>query len=599
LTGILLKALADMKFDMLRGRTVADSKDSAVLTPSALSTVGLRRATEARLIKVQNRTGFDIHIIPDSAPFGAETGLVRNGATSTLDTFVDDLGQNEANDFSLSLRVAASAIEEIGDREPVFDLPIVSSSCQSARLHLLRPVSLQPGQRELLRIYEKSISSDSICSEGSGFISAYYHADPVVEWCMHNQRLRSSAVDVFSLRKGRDLLSSSAWSPEDEVNEDLTFSGFQGHEALVENDGPEKAAGIIVREASDVERATKTTPTRGGHRNNWLRPYLKNDSPEWTDMTCTLRMARERVMLPDDNWIWVNDWTVDLRGKLGETTDADGWEYEADFETFTRDRRYYQRGDSCRRRRWTRTRMVRPPRQDDPNRILKFVWETSKDDNGNFDVVVRSHVRIKNATTSLMTFFVFSPSWDEDKLVGTAQPNTWLDVPVPLASAVYLRLARSSGSQEVLSVRDCELSDKVMIVPTSHTASNFVRTSLDLKDVSDTTLFFLIEVRNKKGITEIIVHPVLRIVNLLPCQLECQVGEVTSAVDTGFVDARRVVGKSSKKIANVETMRIGSGKEGSCTASNPYRKPHVSLRGKSSPSLDLNCVGAVTEYLLL
>lgn len=33
---------------------------------------------------------------------------------------------------------------------------------------------------------------------------------------------------------------------------------------------------------------------------NWLRPN-EMDFPEWTDMTCILRMERDRVMLPDNH----------------------------------------------------------------------------------------------------------------------------------------------------------------------------------------------------------------------------------------------------------------------------------------------------------
>eukprot|EP00957_Ditylum_brightwellii_P013994 1055711-Ditylum_brightwellii.AAC.1 len=70
-------------------------------------------------------------------------------------------------------------------------------------------------------------------------------------------------------------------------------------------------------------------------------------------------------MLPDNNWIWVNDWTIDLSGKYGLSADADGWEYKADFETFKRKRRFYNRGDFCRWRQWTKTCMVKPPMLDD------------------------------------------------------------------------------------------------------------------------------------------------------------------------------------------------------------------------------------------
>jgi hypothetical protein len=340
LTGIFLRDFAQIKFDVLRDQSDTDSREGAVLTPSVLSTVGLRRATEALSIKVHNMLGFDVHVVPDSSPFAPESGLVANGSFATLEPIVDALGQNGAEDFTLCLRVSESAAQRIGDREPVYDLPIASTSKKWARLYLLRPIcpvdQLDPGRAHLLRLYESRSSPGTAISEGTVTQSSHYNAEPVVEWCMHNQRLRSSIVDIFSLPKGSDLLSSSVWSPEDELNEDVIE--YHGIDPGAGHDGPEAAAG-----GAPGQNATKSASLRTSHKGNWLKPYLKNDSPEWTDMTCTLRMARERVMLPDNNWIWVSKWAVDLRGKLGDSTDADGWEYQADFETFTRTSRYVER----------------------------------------------------------------------------------------------------------------------------------------------------------------------------------------------------------------------------------------------------------------
>jgi hypothetical protein len=42
------------------------------------------------------------------------------------------------------------------------------------------------------------------------------------------------------------------------------------------------------------------------------------------------QMARESDV-PGNNWIWVNDWTVDLSGSLGESTDSDGWGTKLEF----------------------------------------------------------------------------------------------------------------------------------------------------------------------------------------------------------------------------------------------------------------------------
>lgn len=370
MTGIFLRDFEDVKFDFIRTNKVPGhvdtSREGSILSPSALSTVGLRRATESRRIRVHNRTGFDIHVVPDLTPFDSNSGLVPNGGTE----FIDD-GSTSGNDepLSLTLRLAQSAVESVGNREPIYDLPIVSAISGGTRMFLLRPVatyeSLRPGKASLLRLFDGRASPETILTEATNLEAAYQNAEPVVEWAMNNQRLRSNVADVFSVDKGRDLLSSNLWSPEDEINDDA-----DEWSKTIDDDGPEVAAG---HQRSSPSRS-KTTITLNRHRSNWVKPYLTNDSPEWTDMTCTLHMARERVMLPDPNWIWLSDWTVDLSGKLGDATDADGWEYQTDFETFTRKRRDYQRGDSCRRRRWTRIRIVKPPMLEDPLRQLKIVW---------------------------------------------------------------------------------------------------------------------------------------------------------------------------------------------------------------------------------
>jgi SHR-binding domain of vacuolar-sorting associated protein 13 len=141
-----------------------------------------------------------------------------------------------------------------------------------------------------------------------------------------------------------------------------------------------------------------------------------------------------------------------------------------------------------------------------------------------------------------------------------------------------MRIARKLGAFEPASIRDCSSTDRVLIVPSGHTASSIFRTSMDLEDVSGTTLHFLVEIRSEKGIVDIEIQPVLRVVNLLPCQLECQFGEVMRADDSRVANSRPVIGRATKNIAKTEAMKIASGKEGACTAVNPWFKPHVSLR---------------------
>ncbi len=268
--------------------------------------------------------------------------------------------------------------------------------------------------------------------------------------------------------------------------------------------------------------------------------------------------------MPDKRWFWVDDWSVDLNGKLGLHTDADGWEYQAEFETFTRSKRAYQRGDACRRQRWTRTRMLRPSKGKDLYRPIKLIWETSNDENGNYLVSLRSNLRVLNKTGAPLSAFLFCPSWDKDELAGTIQPGEHLDVPVILASAVYMRIAKPPSTPQA-KIMECLSTDRFLILPKSQESSNSVRTSMDLNDVSGTTLYHLVEIKSKGGTVDIIIEPVFRVMNLLPCLLECQVGH--SRVAQGV-----------RSITQTEVLSISTGKEGFCTAVNPWRTPHISLR---------------------
>ena len=559
LTGVLLREFADMKFDFNQDRhSGKPSEDSVGLKPSVLSTVGLRRATEAPSVKVLNLTGFDLHVIPDSTPFAPESGLVSSGETRTVGALRTTLQSARFSEVSFSVRLAASAIAEVGERETVFDLPVCPAANQAARLHLLRPI---------INSQESFVGSsqETVLTEESSTVSLSQCAEPVVEFCMHNQRLSSLASDVYGIPKSCDLLSGGIWSPADEDHPDA-------HDFTAGNHGPESPGA----QAPSSPRS----PGREGIVPNsyWVKPY-QSDSPEWTDMTCSLRMTPERVMLPDSDWMWANEWMVDLSGRLGESTDADGWEYQTDFESFTRNRRDYQRGDSCRRRRWTRTRMLKPPKLNDPHRLLRFVWDPATDNQGNVCVVVRSHLRIINSTAGSLAFFLCGPSWPTDMSVGTAEPGAEINVPVNLASAVYMKIGRH-GTGEGASLSDDESgrSERVMILPTSPTSSNYIRTSMDLGDVSGTVLHFLVEIRSKRGVVDIIVQPVLRIQNLLPCQFECQVGEMLQKSDMRNPDVKPTIGLRGRPITMTERMSIECGKEGTFTALNPWRKPHVSFR---------------------
>jgi len=615
LSGDLLADLADIDISNFKRRSVSRNMDQqqeenedVEMEASALATVGLRRAIEKNSVTLVNESGLDFIVSPTSLM----STFLDPGLTEANHMFVESKqgmlvdvcfpgGELDgSNDLlsktspTLALRLSPKSAAEVGDRDVLVDLPISSPSGHSTHVHRLQPASRSNHENIEFKSPNRC-SPETVISESSGLGQsdyAYYNVEPVVEWCMQNQRLRSNISDIYSVEKGCDLLSSAVWSPEDENCDELYPSTLPDIENLKTSESSDKMEWDGEKQPLSPGRwkANAVTITKAGSRSNcnWVRPYLKDDSPEWTDMTCIIRMARERVMLPDSNWIWLNDWSVDLSGSYSESTDADGWEYEADFETFNRNRRIYKRGDACRRRRWTRTRMVRPPRLEDPYRSLAIAWETSRDANGNFVVCVRSLLTLHNNTDTLLHCFVSSPSWG-DTNIGSIAGGEKLYVPVQYASSTYLRLGLfdkdSVQTEDQKRFNGCNVSQEIMIIPTSYTSSVLVRTHIELVKetgdfwVDDTQMHFLINISSNNGIVDIFIEPVLRVVNLLPCQLQCEFGEVPrSLASKGDLRNRLIIGKKGKKISKLDSITVPVGKEGKCIAVNPALKPHMSLR---------------------
>lgn len=611
-TSLLLKAIAEMNLSLFRrdnqdGENNLASGEDANRLLLALETINKRKATVSPSVKLENESGLDFIVSPTNSMWMvSEQKVVNAGSHVFLESYFglgefqnhSDIGSQSVP--TVALYLAPSSCLLVGERQPILNLPVVASSDPSVSLHRLYPIASLDSCRiptcsPILSQFRDASARGSPDTNVSGTSMAnnssfvYYNAEPVVEWCMQNQRLRSSITDVFSLEAGRDLLSSHIWSPDDEHNFDPEIWRDQLRDMKSSSPSWDGKETVSSDRGNSSVLPNMTTTSHLTHKGHWVRPYLKNDSPEWTDMTCTLRMARERVMLPDNNWIWLDDWTVDLSGTYGEETDADGWEYEADFETFNRTRRFYRRGDACRRRRWTRTRIVRPPKLNDPFRQLFIVWQLLRDEYGNVTVTLRSQLVLHNSTASSLTFFAYSPSWEEDKFLGEVPPGEKLYVPVPLASATNLRIGkRCKPAGDSKSIEDFAVSRRVMIVPTSYSSSVFVRTSIKMEDFPVETsptdaasgeLHYLINVECTKGRVNVFVEPVLRVINLLPCQLQCEFGEVLHRSNSRRRETKRSgMGGNSKRIIGREKLTIPIGDEGKCTAVNPASKPHISLR---------------------
>jgi len=268
---------------------------------------------------------------------------------------------------------------------------------------------------------------------------------------------------------------------------------------------------------------------------------------------------------------------VNICGEVGINTDSDGFEYQYDFSSFSKSRRGYKRGDMCRRRRWTRTRMIMPPDFDDPSRPLYFVWEINPDDSGTISICCRSHVLLLNNTDIDLHFFMYCPSWEDDKYVGQAKARQDCAVPILYASGTHLRLAVKKEADKSIQIGDRPensflFTERIMILPTSYVSSNIIRSSIcGNKSKSDTRpLHVLTRLECENGIVRIHVNPVIHIFNLAPCAIQCQFGEAIPEHKEPCNRGAGMRGRGRLQIESSEDARINT--------VDPCAKPHLQLR---------------------
>lgn len=368
--------------------------------------------------------------------------------------------------------------------------------------------------------------------EGSDDHVAEINIAPVVEFVMQNERLCPGVNDVLSLERGQDLLSSIAWSPVSSRN-------------------------------------GETSQNRPQPDSFWRTPYLEDDAFDWSDMTSVIRKKKDSFVLPNGNWTWISDWQIDIDRDM-QKNDADGWEYATDFETFDTTPRTYQRGDLCRRRRWTRTRMLSHSLNN--SQVSSIVWDITTEEERTL-IKVRSHFQLNNHTNMDLSFFGACHFGGGDIFIGNVASGASLSVPLHLASATHVRLATPKKSQAhndlKPSINDFFSTEKIMIVPT--TSNRIIRSSIlceqmPLGFLSMRKLHFLLTIKCVEGGVDLHVESALKVINLLPCELQCQVGEIESI--------RKGVGK----ISQTEAICLGAGAEGKCLSADCTLCPHVSVR---------------------
>lgn len=357
---------------------------------------------------------------------------------------------------------------------------------------------------------------------------------PVVEFVMQNERIRPGINDVFGVERGQDLLSSAAWSPVSSRHE---------------------------KNASDRKHSNLF----------WRPPYLEDDARAWSDSTSVISKKKADCVLPNRNWIWVNEWEVDVDLDLRKN-DADGWEYATDFEAFGTTPRSYQPGDLCRRRRWTRTRILNQALNNAG--VSSIVWDVTLEEKRS-SIAVRSRVQIHNHTSMPLSFFGSCHLWDTDKFIGNAAPGASLCVPLQLALSTHIRLAVPKMSltpdNQKPTIKNFFSTDQLMILPTSLTSNRIIRASIFCEHSSHGFLsmrnrHFLLTLKCVDGVVDLIIEPALKVINLLPCEMQCQIGEMGS------------FRQGISKISPTEVFSLGAGSEAKCLSVDCTLCPHLSVR---------------------
>lgn len=349
-------------------------------------------------------------------------------------------------------------------------------------------------------------------------------SDIVVDHTMQYEKIRPGINDVMDVEKGLDILSSRSWSTG----------------AVSQN----RPADLL-----------------------WHPLHLKDDDCKWIDMS-GFAVEKDDNALPGKDWMWINNWEVEINEDIRQN-DVDGWEYATDFDGFTSTRRSYMRGDLCRRRRWTRTKVSK----SSPMNSGSIVWFVKAEGDKSL-IQVRSHMQLHNNTSMTLSFFGHSHYWNKDQYIGNAAPGESLSVPLLLASATHISFAtlKESKNQGTSKrrINDYFSTDLLMVLTTEYTQNRIIRTHLNSEEMkhgilSIKKLHFVVTLKSDAGIVDVHIEPALRVVNLLPCQLQCKLGEIRSV-------------REFRKVSQTGAFSLKAGQEEACLAVDCTLGPHISIR---------------------
>jgi len=147
--------------------------------------------------------------------------------------------------------------------------------------------------------------------------------------------------------------------------------------------------------------------------------------------------------------------------------------------------------------------------------------------------------------------------------LGNVEKNGRLLIPIQYAAATYFKVNVGASSS-------CPL----LLVPAGPNVSTVFRTTIG-KDIH-----IIVYSTNVKGLLTIAIDPVVKIANLLPCELEVQLGQLVVGKEKQEQNIDRVVvgGDNDVTVKCEEQLHIPVGLEEAGVRINPCWRPHLRLR---------------------
>eukprot|EP01038_Epipyxis_sp_PR26KG_P008440 gene8440-11417_t len=267
----------------------------------------------------------------------------------------------------------------------------------------------------------------------------------------------------------------------------------------------------------------------------WLKPWPQlNDPPQWADGRGKIERTRDSIILPPF-YTWMDEWKVDMSGRVGKEMDSEGWEYANTFGQFTLSSipRTKQSLDVVRRRKWVRTRAVqftasnpssnfsKNTEIDDANtdsslKPLSIFWDVSVKADGSREISVKSAIQFKNTLPCELSIQLISnPSNNSNSnKILTIKENESINIPLLYSNVTDVRFTLLGLPYDWSESVSCKLNQS-----DNHDGTNDIQT-ICCKGDGDILPMFIRICRSQINKSLLITcSPPVVIYNRLPCSI--------------------------------------------------------------------------------